>query len=562
MFLAQSSWLERLFAPLERALASLEQAIAPSPALSTFLDKIDGWVWGNFLAFILVGTGIFIAWRTRFIQLRQLKHAIALVRGKYDDPADEGDINHFQALATALSATIGTGNIAGVATAIAAGGPGAVFWMWVTGLLGAGLKFTSCTLGMQYRVFDDEGNAAGGPMYYLERGLGRRWLGSLIKLAVVVASFFAGSAVAGRLGAEGVALQGFVILLVMAAINLAFWQFARLWTRAMAPAAQALDPLLTRVRFEKWLAWVFALFAAIASFGIGNMIQANSMALPLHDDLHIPRSLSGILLAVLAGLVIIGGIKRIGRFTGKLTPVMTVIYVVGALVILVKNAGKLPMAFDLIFSHAFSPAAATGGFLGSTVSLAIQKGVARGVFSNESGLGSAPIAHAAAKTKEPVREGLVAMIGPFVDTLLICSMTALVILSTGAWTLIDPATGAGYDSTLLSKQAFQMGLPGFGNWIVTLGIILFTFSTIIGWSYYGDRSVGYLFGTRGVHVYRWIYILLIPIGAAMKVSLMWTIADITNGLMAFPNLVGLIFLSPVMVTLMKDYFSREQRPLR
>ncbi len=559
---AESSWLERLFAPLERMFANLEQAVTPSEGVSNFLGAIDSWVWGNFLAFILVGTGIFIAWKTGFVQLRKLRHAIDLVRGKFDDPNDEGDISHFQALATALSATIGTGNIAGVATAIAGGGPGAIFWMWVTGLLGSGLKFTSCTLGMKYRSFDEEGNAAGGPMYYIEQGLGRRWFGSLIKLSVFVASFFLAQAVLGRMAEPAWYVTVLVTVIVMAAVNFVFWHISRFWVRATAPAAEALDPLLTKVRFHKWLAVVFALFAAIASFGIGNMIQANSMALPLADDLHIPRSLSGIVLAVLAGLVIIGGIKRIGRFTGKLTPTMTVIYVVGAAVILIKNASLVPDAFALIFHHAFNPTAAAGGFLGSSVAFAIQHGVARGVFSNESGLGSAPIAHAAAKTKEPVREGLVAMIGPFVDTLLICTMTALVILTTGAWTMIDPSTGLQYDSTLLSKQAFQLGLPGFGNWIVTLGIILFTFSTIIGWSYYGDRSVGYLFGNRGVKVYRWIYILLIPIGAAMKVKLMWTIADITNGLMAFPNLVGLIFLSPVMVTLLKDYFSREHKPLR
>jgi alanine or glycine:cation symporter, AGCS family len=562
MFLAQSTWLQRLFAPLERLFARLEAAITPSEGVSTFLGTIDAWVWGNFLAFLLVGTGIFIAWKTRFIQLRKLGHAVALVRGKYDNPEDKGDISHFQALATALSATIGTGNIAGVATAIAAGGPGAIFWMWVTGLLGSGLKFTSCTLGMKYRSFDKEGNAAGGPMYYIEQGLGRGWLGSLIKLAVFVGSFFLGRRIAASFGEPSAGLNLLITLISMALINLLFWQFLKLWRVWTAPAAAALDPTLTKIRFHKWLAWIFALFAAIASFGIGNMIQANSMALPLADDLHIPRSLSGIVLAVLAGLVILGGIKRIGRFTGKLTPIMTVIYVVGAAVILIKNAGQVPEAFNLIFYHAFNPTAAAGGFLGSGVSMAIQKGVARGVFSNESGLGSAPIAHAAARTKEPVREGLVAMIGPFVDTLLICTMTALVILTTGAWTLIDPATGMGYDSTLLSKQAFSMGLPGFGNWIVTLGIVLFTFSTIIGWSYYGDRSVGYLFGTRGVKVYRWIYILLIPLGAAMKVKLMWTIADITNGMMAFPNLVALIFLSPMVIKLTRDYFGREQHPTR
>ncbi|MCP4550020.1 MAG: sodium:alanine symporter family protein [bacterium] len=450
--------------------------------MMALLDKIDAWIWGLFLIFLLVGTGLFFAWRTRFIQIRKLGHAIALVRGKFDNPNDKGEISHFQALATALSATIGTGNIGGVATAIALGGPGAVFWMWVTGLLGSGIKFASCTLGIQYRVTNKDGSISGGPMYYLEHGLGM-----------------------------------------------------------------------------KWLAVLFAFFAAIASFGIGNMIQANSMALPLHEEFGLPKSFIGIVFAVLAGMVIIGGITRIGRFTGKLTPLMTVIYVGGALVILIKNAALVPDAFQMIFVHAFSPTAASGGFAGSAVAMAIRQGVAKGVFSNESGLGSAPIAHSAARTKEPVREGLVAMIGPFIDTLLICTLTALVIITTGAWQLVDPASGEQLTSTLLSKRAFGLGIPG-GEWIVTIGIILFTFSTIIGWSYYGDRSVGYLFGVRGIKVYRWIYIVLIPFGAVMKVNLMWTISDITNGLMAFPNLVGLLLLSPVVVKLTKEYFSREHIP--
>jgi len=551
------------FAPVDRFLTHLETLITPGRGLMDFLGGIDKWVWGNFLAFLLVGAGVFIAWKFGFVQLRRLGHALALIRGKYDDPKDKGDISHFQALSTALSATIGTGNIAGVATAIAAGGPGAVFWMWVTGLLGSGLKFTSCTLGMKYRRFDRDGSVAGGPMYYLEQGLGSRWLASLIKLAAVVGSFFLGRSMTGLLAAEAAPWQRIILhaLIMLAGLGL-FWWISRWWVGWTAPAAERIAPTLERLRFRKWLAVAFAFFAMIASFGIGNMIQANSMALPLQEDLHLPRSLSGIIFAVLAGLVIIGGIKRIGKVTGKLTPIMSVIYVVGALFILIRNAALVPEAFRLIFYHAFNPSAAVGGFAGSSVAFAIQHGVARGVFSNESGLGSAPIAHAAAKTKEPVREGLVAMVGPFVDTLLICSMTALVILVSGAWTQVDPSTGAQLNSTLLSKTAFEIGLPGFGGYIVSVAIVLFTFSTIIGWSYYGDRSVDYLFGERGIKIYRWIYILLIPVGAALKVSLMWTIADITNGLMAFPNLVALIFLSPVVGAMLKDYFSREQRPLR
>ncbi len=484
MSIATGGWLDRLFEPLEKILITLEGKIQPSAELSELLDKIDGWIWGLCLIFILIGTGLYYGWRTRFIQFRKLRHALELVSGKFDNPDDDGDITHFQALATALSATIGTGNIAGVATAIAAGGPGAVFWMWVTGLLGTGIKFASCTLGMKYRVIHKDGSVSGGPMYYLEHGLG-----------------------------------------------------------------------------QKWLAVLFAFFAAIASFGIGNMIQANSMTLPLNDEFGLPKSFAGLLIALIAGLVIIGGIKRIGRFTGKLTPAMTVIYVLGALIILIKNAALLPDAFRLIFTHAFTPTAASGGFAGSVLALTIRQGVAKGIFSNESGLGSAPIAHAAARTKEPVREGLVAMIGPFVDTILICTLTGLVIICTGAWKMTDPATGEQLTSTLLSKHAFSLGLPN-GEWIVTIGIVLFAFSTIIGWSYYGDRSVEYLFGKRGISVYRWIYILLIPLGAAMKVNLIWTISDITNGLMAFPNLIGLLLLSPVVFAMTNEYFSREHKPYK
>lgn len=476
------NWLRELFAPLDNLFRELEALIQLSPETAALLDRVDGWIWGLFLMFLLVGTGLFFAVRTRFIQLRKLRHAIDLVSGKYDNPADDGEITHFQALATALSATIGTGNIAGVATAIATGGPGAVFWMWVTGLLGSGIKYASCTLGMKYRVIHEDGSASGGPMYYLERGLGL-----------------------------------------------------------------------------KWLAVAFAFFAAVASFGIGNMIQANSMALPLNEEFGLPKSFIGLLIALFAGLVIIGGIKRIGRVTAKLTPIMTIIYVVGAIAILITNGDKIGEAFSLIFTHAFTPTAATGGFAGSALAATIRHGVAKGVFSNESGLGSAPIAHAAARTREPVREGLVAMIGPFIDTLLICTLTALVIITTGAWELTNPVTGEQLTSTLLSKEAFALGLP-HGEWIVTTAIILFTFSTIIGWSYYGDRSVEYLFGNRGVSVYRWIYILLIPVGATMKAQIMWTISDITNGLMAFPNLVGLLLLSPVVVAMTKDYFSREHQP--
>ena len=442
------------------------------------LDKIDGYVWGPVLIGLLLGTGIFLAIRMGFPQIRRFSHAMALISGRYDDPRDEGSLTHFQALSAALSATIGTGNIAGVATAIAAGGPGAVFWMWLTGLFGMGIKYTECMLGFHYRVLHKDGSASGGPMYYLERGLGQKWLGVL-----------------------------------------------------------------------------FAGFAVIASFGIGDMVQANSVAKPIADNLGFPAWATGVVLAILVGLVIIGGIRRIGRVAAKIVPFMCVIYVLGALIILISHADKILAAFSLIFGSAFSGTAATGGFLGAGVKQAIQLGVARGIFSNESGLGSAPIAHAAAKTKEPVREGLVAMVGPFIDTLLICTMTALVIICTGQW-------DSGLTSSPLSARAFSVGLAGYGGWIVVFGLVFFAFSTMISWSYYGDRCAAYLFGEKAVVPYRWVFVLVIPLGAYLKIDLVWKLSDIFNGLMAFPNLIGIIILSPVVYKLSKDYFAREHKPVQ
>ena len=454
-----------------------------------WLDKIDGFVWGPTLLIpLLLGTGVILTLRFLFIQIRHFPHAVAIAAGRYDNPDDEGEIKHFQALSAALSATIGTGNIAGVATAIAMGGPGAVFWMWMTALFGMCLKFVECTLSMKFRHIDEDGTVAGGPMYYIEKGLGQKWLGML-----------------------------------------------------------------------------FALFAIIASFGIGNMTQANSLAEALDrvkvlknamdpQTIHI---MAGVVVAVLVGLVILGGIKRIGLVAAALVPFMSVVYVGGALFIFLSNIGEVPDTFRLIFYHAFNPTAAAGGFAGSLVMNTIRYGVARGIFSNESGLGSAPIAHAAAKTNEPVREGLVAMVGPFIDTILICSMTAFVIISSGLWTAT--AGGAQLTSSDLTAAAFSQHFPQFGNIIVSLGLLLFTFSTLVSWSYYGDRCVRYLFGRGLVTPYRILFCLVIILGANLKVNLVWTFSDITNGLMALPNLVALLLLSGVVAAEVKDYFSREHK---
>lgn len=443
--------------------------------MQNFLNAINGVLWGPVTIVFLVGTGVFLTLLVRGIQIRKFVYAWGLITGKYDNPEDEGEITHFQALSAALSATIGTGNIAGVGTAIAIGGPGAVFWMWVTAVLGMALKYSECLLSLKFRVVHEDGKVSAGPMYYLERGLGQKWLGLL-----------------------------------------------------------------------------FAFFAAIASFGIGNMVQANSVAAPMQTYFGIPKLLTGLVIGGLVFAVIVGGIKRIGQVASRLVPFMASFYILGALVVIFNNIETVPATFALIFHDAFTGTAASGGFAGAAVAQVIRIGVARGVFSNESGLGSAPIAHGAAQTKEPVREGLVAMLGPFIDTIVICTMTALVIIQTGAYT--QGLTGAD-----LTAKAFNMGLQGKGAYIVAIGIIIFAFSTAISWSYYGDRSVEYLFGTKMVLPYRVLYCILLPVGASIELNVVWTISDIFNAMMAWPNLIGLVCLSGVVFRSTKEYFSDSLR---
>jgi AGCS family alanine or glycine:cation symporter len=439
--------------------------------MSDLLDRIGAIVWGPLTIILLVGTGLYLTLRVKGIQVRKFTYAWRLISGRYDNPDDEGEITHFQALSAALSATIGTGNIAGVGTAVAIGGPGAVFWMWVTAVFGMTLKYAECLLALNYRTFHKNGTVSAGPMYYLERGLGQKWLGFL-----------------------------------------------------------------------------FALFAAVASFGIGNMVQANSVAEPLQSYFGIPKLVTGLTIGALVFAVIVGGIKRIGQVASRIVPFMALFYVLGALCVIALNLSLIPSAFAVIFHDAFTGTAATGGFVGATFARAVRFGVARGVFSNEAGLGSAPIAHGAAQTNEPVREGLVAMLGPFIDTIVICSMTALVIILTGAFR--EGLTGAE-----LTAAAFSKSLPGIGGYIVAVGIVFFAFSTAISWSYYGDRSVEYLFGSASVMPYRVIYCLLLPVGATIHLNLVWTISDIFNALMAWPNLVGLLALSGVVVRHTREYFA-------
>lgn len=446
--------------------------------LTDITGNIASYAWGKPAIILLVGTGIYLTIRLSFIQFRGFSHAIGLIRGKYDKKDDPGEVTHFQALATALSATIGTGNIAGVATAIALGGPGAVFWMWVTALFGMASKYTSCTLALKFRTMHPDGSVSGGPMYTLWHGLNM-----------------------------------------------------------------------------KGLAILFATFTLIASFGIGNMVQANSVAgglAYLSPAAAENKLLIGVVMAILVGLVIIGGIKRIAKVASRIVPFMAIVYCGAALVILLMNFTHIPAAFITIFKHAFGLEAAGGGALGA----AIQYGVARGVFSNEAGLGSAPMAHAAARTKEPVREGLVAMMGPFIDTIVICTMTALVIVIMGTW---GDARPAGLNGAALSAHAFTKAIGAGGGYIVGFGLVFFAFSTIIAWSYYGDRSAEFLFGERAVLPYRMIYTVLVVIGAYVPLKLVWNFADIANILMAIPNLISLLLLAGLVKKLTNEYFNNHDK---
>lgn len=433
-------------------------------------STINGIVWGPPILVLLVGTGILLTFRLKALQFSNLIYAHKMIFKKNED--SEGDITNYQALTTALAATIGTGNIAGVATAIAAGGPGAVFWMWVTGLVGMATKYAEAVLAVKYRVKDKRGEMAGGPMYYIEKGLGM-----------------------------------------------------------------------------KWLAVLFAFFGAVAAFGIGNMVQANSVADAIYTTFGVQHWITGLLLVIFTAIVLLGGIKSIGKVTALLVPVMAVFYVLGGSVVIIKNAAFVPAAFASIFSNAFTGEAAVGGALGTV----IRYGVARGVFSNEAGLGSAPIAAAAAKTDHPVRQALASMTQTFIDTLVVCSFTALAILTSGLVGTINPDTGSAYTGAALTTVAFNQALPGIGGVIVAVGIIFFAYSTILGWSYYGEKCLEYLVGEKGVLFYRVAFVLFIMVGALSGLQFIWDLADTMNGLMAIPNLIGLVGLSGIVVKETKDY---------
>ena len=443
--------------------------------MEAIITEINAWAWGVPMQVLLLGTGIFLTIGLGFLTWKRLGFAFRLLLGGFKGQG-EGDIPPFRALMTSLSATIGTGNIAGVATAMTLGGPGALFWMWLTALFGMAMKYAEAVLAVRYREQDDRGGFSGGPMYYIRNGLGPRY--------------------------------------------------------ALLGAA-------------------FALFGSMAGFGLANTVQSNSVAQVLGDQFQVPWLITGVVLMVVVGAVILGGIQRIAATASAVVPAMAIAYVIMSLNVIALHIDQVPAAIATIFDSAFNGVAATGGFAGATVWAAIRFGVARGIFSNEAGLGSAPIAHAAARTNQPVEQGLVAMLGTFIDTLVVCTMTGLVIMLTG---VLD----SGISGASLTASAFGASIPG-GELVVTIGVVLFATTTMIGWSFYGERCVVYLFGTRGILPFRILWVLAIPVGAGTDLGLIWLVADTLNAFMAIPNLIALLLLSPVVFQLSRAYFWEEER---
>ena len=444
--------------------------------IQSIMETLSGLVWGPYMLVLIVGTGVFLTFRLLFWQFRMLPLAFKQVFGKHPDKKDSGDISQFASLMTALSATIGTGNIAGVATACVLGGPGAVFWMWMTAFFGMATKYGEGVLAVKYRVKNEKGEMSGGPMYYIERGLGAKW---------------------------------------------------------------------------KWLAVLFALFGTLASFGIGSSVQSNTVALAVENSLGISTLTTAIIITIFSALVILGGIKSISKASSIIVPVMALGYVIGGLIIIFNNLELVVPALKMIFTYAFTGEAAAGGAIGA----AIRYGVARGVFSNEAGMGSAPIAAAAAKTDHPARQGLVSMTGTFIDTIIVCSITGIVLVMgfIMAGQSFGDQTGA-----VLTISVFDKLLPGFGGWVVTFGIIFFAYSTILGWSYYGEKCCTYLLGEKSVFIYRLIYIASVFVGCVVTLDLVWLFADTFNGLMAAPNLIALLLLSGVIAKESKDFIERRK----
>ena len=443
--------------------------------VNTLVNQLNGVVWGPPMLVLILGTGLFLMLRLKFMPLSKIGAGFKLMwQGRQKGDAESGEISPFQALMTCLAATVGTGNIAGVATAIFLGGPGALFWMWCTALVGMATKYCEVVLAVHYREKDERGEHVGGPMYAIKNGLGKKWL---------------------------------------------------------------------------WLGTAFAIFGGFAGFGIGNMVQVNSMAAALQTTFNIPLWVTGVVTMVIVGMVILGGIKRIGKVAATLVPFMCVAYIIAAMVVLVVNASEIPKAFEMIFTYAFTPIAATGGFAGAAVMAAIRFGVARGIFSNEAGLGTAGIAQAAGTTNSPVRSGMIGMLGTFIDTIIICSMTGLAIITSGVWT-------SGASGAALSAAAFEQAMPGVGGYILTLALVVFAFTTILGWSYFGEKCWEYMVGTKSILPFRILWVVAVPFGAIAHLDFAWLVADTLNGLMAIPNLLSLLLLSPIVVKLTKDHFAK------
>ena len=444
-------------------------------------DSINGFIWGPIMCTVFVLVGIYISVRTNFFQVTRFgtwwRNTIASVftDKKVLRTDDKKSISQFQALATALAATIGTGNIVGVATAIAAGGPGAVFWMWVSAFFGMMTKYAEIALSMKYRYKDERGEWMGGPMVFLEKGLG-----------------------------------------------------------------------------QKWLAVLFALFCMLASFGIGNGAQANSVASSLNATFNVPTLVTGIVLAVITALVVIGGIKRIASVTEKIVPFMAILYIVGGVILIIMNGEHIGMAFEQIFSGAFRLRSVGGGILGFTISQAMRYGIARGVFSNEAGLGSSSLVHSATDTNEPVKQAMWGCFEVFADTIIVCSITALSILTSQAH-MFSSNKGAA-----LTIEAFSHGFGGGAGAFVSIAIVLFALSTLIGWSYYGERGFQYLFGVKYIIIYKIVFIVVVVLGCTAELDLIWNISDTLNGLMAIPNLIGLIIMAGAVAKMTKEYFGRKQ----
>ncbi len=446
-----------------------------------YLQVASDFIWGPTLLIpLLLLTGLFLTVRLRGLQFRRLPRALYLALVVRKEPGSDGDISHYQALMTALAATVGTGNIVGVATAIALGGPGALFWMWMTGLVGMATKYCEALLSVKYRIVDGRGDQAGGPMYYLSRGIPQRRLGQVLGV-------------------------------------------------------------------------LFAVFTALAAFGIGNMVQSNAVASAMDGAFGIAPWVTGLVVASGIALVILGGIRSIGRVTAVFVPTMIVVYMVACSIVWLANYEAVPAAFATVFTDAFTGTAATGGFLGAAIAQAMRYGVARGIFSNESGMGSAGIAAAAAQTKEPVRQALVSMTQTFIDTIVVCTFTGIALIASGVWT-------SGVNGAALTQLAFDGSVPfGLGPALVALSLAMFAFSTMLGWSYYGERSIEYLFGERAIAPYRVIFVGAAYFGAVRTLEFVWLFSDVMNGLMALPNLVGLLLLSHVAVAETKAYFERNPR---